>query len=93
MTYHDSSDNFEILALNGITGDCLTTDDLEPKTYEDCLNFAEEHLKEFHEYASAEDAVTAAIDEVSLAGYASNDWNAVYAQLDSNASYYWTPLP
>jgi hypothetical protein len=91
MTYYDSSDNFDIIALNGITGDCLTTED-EEATQDDWTQRLKEDPQEpelspeqIEAIRQQHEPFLTQLEALAVQAIAKGFWDDVYDHINFNA--------
>jgi hypothetical protein len=75
------TNDFEIIALNGVTGDCLTTDD--EATQDDwCQRFKETAYDPLEDIRQEHEAFLTQLEALAVEAIATNDWTPVLDHLN-----------
>lgn len=70
------TNNFEIIAFNGITGECLTTDDVDPDNW--CQRLKETPYDPQEDIRQEHEPFLTQLEALAVNALASGDWDAVY---------------
>ncbi|MBD2014328.1 hypothetical protein H6F96_10125 [Microcoleus sp. FACHB-53] len=85
----DFNDNFEIIALNGVTGDCLTSDDVDQNNWSQRLkeNPPEPELtpEQVEALRQEHEGFLTQLEALAVQAIAKGYWDEVYDHITCNA--------